>query len=222
MSETESDRRLRALLRDEAGDPSDTPDPEFDAQVEALLSGDLDEAEAQDLAGQLLDDPELAFQVRVAVEMQHAREEEEAAAAPAVTRSNAGSRWAWATAFAAAAALLVFVVARPPPLPPGGESPVRSGTFPLLAPTQPSATLPRDAFVLEWTGGPTGAVYELFVTTPSLQPVYQARELPAPRHTVPASALKPYPTGSRFVWRVVAVTDEGRRIHSTAFEAIVR
>lgn len=214
--------RLVALMRDEAGDPAawtaETAD--VDPRIALLLEGELASDEAQALAGRLIDDPELGLQTRVAAALMEARREEEMST-PVRTRESGGSRWPWAVGFAVAAAALVAVFVRPPTLDSTDDSGIRSGSFQALEPTKPSASLPRDGFALEWTGGPTSAVYDLFVTTAELVPVYQARELSQARKVVPAAALDGFKSGTKFLWRVVAVTRDGRRVHSTAFEVVL-
>ena len=42
------------------------------------------------------------------------------------------------------------------------------------------------------------------------------------KHTVPADALSELPAGTQLLWRVVAVTEQGRRVHSTTFEVVIR
>ncbi|MEM6990196.1 MAG: hypothetical protein AAF721_06860 [Myxococcota bacterium] len=212
-SETE---RLRALFRDEAW----TADRDAQVDAGALIRGELDQDDAVALAARALDEPDVAFAVRVAAAMDEARRE--ASAEVHGARPSSRPAWPWAVGLAVAAALLLFVFTRPPSLPELDDSTIRSGPVRAIEPTKPAAVLSRDAFVLEWSGGPPDATYDVFVTTAELQPVFQARELTERTLQVPATKLEAYPAGSKLLWRVVAVTREGRRVHSTAFEVEVK
>lgn len=216
--------RIRGLLRDEAGDPTawsrGATSDEADSRIDLLIRGELAPDEAEALAQRLIDEPELGLQARIAAALAQAQQEEDTFTVSTTPR-NAANRWPWALGFAVAAAALAVVLVRPPTLEPIDGSGIRSGVSRTLKPANGSAVLQRDAFVLEWTGGPPTAVYELFVTTAELKPVYQARNLLEAHTVVPPTALQEFDSGTNFLWRVVAVTEDGRRVHSTAFEVVL-
>lgn len=211
---------LRGAFRDERvvgeGEPS--------SSMEALLEGRLAAPEAEALAARVLDDPQLGLELRVRAAMRQARAElggDAAQIEPAANSSRYRSML-WSGLFAVAAAGLVLVVVRPPSFSNTGTPTLRGEPQAALEPTAPSATLPREAFTLEWTGGPDGATYDLYVTTAELEPVYSVFNLDQREHTLPVSALAEQLSGARLLWRVVAHTPTGRRIHSSAFEVVVR
>ncbi len=223
MTEPDADD-LRQLFRD---DPSLGRAADSDAH--GLVAGSLEEDDALALAASALDDPDLALELRVAAAMESARAEA-ASSAPApvldlgAQRARRTRMVVTALVAAAAAAvvfLAVFTASRPPPLEEVDDGAIRAGVDKRIVPTDGMKTLPRDAFELRWQGGPTDATYDLFITTSALAPVYQALELPEGAHRVSPDALAKLPAGTTLLWRVVAVTEQGRRLHSTAFEVTV-
>lgn len=213
--------RLRGLFRDEVSSVAAEPRPD----VEALLGGGLEPREARELAARTIDDPEIALEVRVAASMREALAEEGEQAPEVVPfrpRSNTSSRLVWAAVAAIAAGLLVFILVRPKSVERTEETTVRAGDANKILAAENTEALPSDAFDLQWSGGPATATYDLFVTTPELEPVYQALDLEEPKHRVPQGALFGHASGTRLLWRVVAVSPEGRKVHSGVFEVEVR
>jgi hypothetical protein len=82
--------------------------------------------------------------------------------------------------------------------------------------------LPRNAFVLEWTPGPAGTIYDVEVGTSDLRSVTRAYALTAPRFTVPAAALTDLPAGTEIVWRVQATLPDGRVVSSMTYLTSIR
>ena len=82
--------------------------------------------------------------------------------------------------------------------------------------------LPRDRFLLRWSGGPRGTVYELWVTTPELREIYREGKLESPEAQVPASALEGLPGGGDVLWRVEARLPDGGHAASPAFRTGVQ
>jgi hypothetical protein len=76
------------------------------------------------------------------------------------------------------------------------------------------APLARDAFVLEWTPGPPGTIYEIEVGTSDLRSLTRAFALTEPTYTVPATALADLPAGTVVAWRVQATLPDGRVVAS--------
>lgn len=137
---------------------------------------------------------------------------------------RAPSRWmqrrAVAGAVLAAAAAVFAVVAlrreEPPP-----ERTVREGPSLRIAALPGVEKLPRDQFLLRWSGGPEGTVYELWVTTPELRELYRAEKLAMPEARVPASVLEGLPSGGEVLWRVEARFPDGSHGESPAFRTRV-
>ncbi len=213
--------RLRGLFRDDVSNVVAEPG----SDVEALLGGELRPDEARALAARTIDDPALALEVRVAASMREALAEEGEQAptvVPLRPRSNPSSRLVWAAVAAIAAGLLVFFLVKPKTVEPTDDTTVRAGDAGKIQAVAGTKTLPIDAFELRWSGGPTTATYDLFITTPELEPVYQALDLEQPQHRVPQRALSEQTSGDRLLWRVVAISPEGRKVHSGAFEVEVQ
>lgn len=223
MTEPDADD-LRQLFRDA---PSLRSPETSDAH--ALIAGELDPQDALALSASVLDDPDAALEVRVAAAMEAARAEAASStSSPAfdlATHRARRTRVVVTALVAVAAAAVVFLAvstaSRPPPLEDVNDGAVRAGVDKRIRPAPEMTALPRSAFELRWQGGPAGATYDLFITTATLDPVYQALDLPEAKHRVPSEALAKLPAGTALLWRVVAVTEQGRRMHSTAFEVTV-
>lgn len=223
MTEPDADD-LRQLFRDEPPVGGST-----DADVHGLIAGSLGEDDASALASAVLDDPDLALEVRVAAAMETARREAESNEPASVVHLSAQrtrrTRVLVTAIVAAAAAAVVFLAvsnaSRPPPLEDVEDGAIRAGVDKRIRPADGIKALPRNAFKLQWRGGPPDATYDLFVTTAALAPVYQALELPGAKHRISPDALAEVLPGTTLLWRVVAVNEQGRRLHSTAFEVTV-
>ncbi len=221
MTEEHDDAEdLIALFRDAPATGIDQPEP----RIDALLEGTLSEDDARALAEQAIDDPDLALAIRVAAAMDEARRDAADTELANVVSMNPRQRTTRAVAIVAvaiAAAATVFLTMRPRPPAELDPDTVRTGVDKRIRPADGVERLPKRAFTLRWVGGPASATYDLFVTTTDLRVVYQALEQPRAEHTVPARALEGLASGTPLLWRVVAVTADGRKIHSTAFEVVV-
>jgi hypothetical protein len=145
------------------------------------------------------------------------------AAGRAPHRHRSVVAWAWGLPTAAAAALLVVLVA--PRLlrdaaPPAAFRDEGAASLASLVPS--GAALPRDAFVLSWSPGPPGSLYDVEVATSDVRTVASAEGLDAARYRVPAEALAHLPAGTRLLWRVEALLPDGTRIASPAFHVSLR
>lgn len=218
MSEVPDDViEMRERLRARPVGSSDDPVPP--ERLLQLLDGELPAETAQALADRVGRDPALALELRVAAEIR--RERDMAATETAPSRSRGW--YAWTAVAALAAALVVWWWTLPPSLEHPGTDEIRAGAVdPPIRSLQAGAGLPRAAFELRWEGGPPGATFDVFVTTPELVSIYQARDLVEPRLQVPLSALDGLPSGSLVLWRVTATTRDARSASSVAFEAIVQ
>jgi hypothetical protein len=74
--------------------------------------------------------------------------------------------------------------------------------------------LPRSDFVLRWTPGPDGTVYDIEVGTSDLRSLARAYALTEARYRVPDSALAGLPAGTEIAWRVQATLPDGRTVAS--------
>ena len=118
----------------------------------------------------------------------------------------------------AAAAVAVLALRRPQTVeaPPFREVPSESITA--LPGTE---HLPRDRFLLRWSGGPPGTRYSLWVATLELRELYSKPRLEVPEHLIPASALEAVPSGQEILWRVEARLPDDRHLSSPAFRTRV-
>ena len=194
-------------------------DPEL---IWEAVQGTLDPAHV----GRLLDHAnactacDRAFQL--AHELRRQLPEEEAGA---VVPIQAARRWmgrpVLAGAMLAAAAAVIAVVALRREEPPAGERVLRAGASQRIAALPGSERLPRDQFLLRWSAGPKGTVYDLWVTTPELREIYRAGRLNSPEARVPAAALEAVPRGGDVLWRVEARFPDGSHVESPAFRTRV-
>jgi hypothetical protein len=77
--------------------------------------------------------------------------------------------------------------------------------------------LPRTALRLRWSPGPEGSLYDVRVTTESLETVTAAQGLRDAELLVPESALFSLPAGSRLFWQVQVRLPDGERRDSRTF-----
>lgn len=226
--------RLHELMRDaplhDHGEDEDENEDTLSAQsaqIDALLLGDMSPSEAADFAQRLPDDPQLALAVRVAVSMRESIEIQAAQSeSPKTTaaKNNVVSlrTWAWVGLAAAVAAAAVLWLNRGPRLQTTHDEQIRATDAPSVRSTVNLTSLPRDAFILTWNGGPLESTYDVYVTTDDLVPIDHALDLSVPRHQVPRSLLVDRPLGTRVLWRVVARSPDGRELASPTFEVTLQ
>lgn len=77
--------------------------------------------------------------------------------------------------------------------------------------------LPRNDFVLRWTAGPEGTLYDVIVTSETMEILARGSELDEPEFKVPEAALGAVESGSRVFWQVNARLPDGRQMESEAF-----
>lgn len=149
-------------------------------------------------------------------------------AGTAATDQGAGRGW---VVLATAAAAALIVVWRPRfqdggrPQPAGApvEPVVRAIRYGVIEATPSAVALPRTAFVLRWRGGPADARYDVQVDTVSGERrVATGLDLALRAFTVPVEKLADVPSQATLVWRVTAVTADGRRVDSPGFEIRVQ
>ena len=115
---------------------------------------------------------------------------------------------------AAAAAVAAVVVLRKEE--PPAQRVLREASSQSIVPLPGDDHLPRDRFLLRWSGGGRGTIYELWVTTPELREIYREGKLETPEARVPASALEGLPRGGAVLWRVEARLPDGGHVESPA------
>lgn len=191
------------------------PEPE---RIWAALRGDLPAPERRDLVLHTARCPACAEDFRLAADLL----EEAGERMPEVRDEPVPIRTRWLSGLAAAAAVLVAVglvwrLGEAPPQPvhrTGEEALVHS----LLEPGQ---ALPRDHFLLRWSG-PEGARYTVSVTTyPDLELVVRAHSLEATELLIAAKDLAPLAPGARLLWQVEAVLPDGTRLDAPAFDVLL-
>ena len=79
------------------------------------------------------------------------------------------------------------------------------------------ASLSRDAFELQWSGGPPGTRYDVAVTTPAAEIVDAPQGLERPLHRVDPGRLSRFPPGAELKWMVTAHLPDGQVIQSDSF-----
>ena len=194
-------------LAESARPTDDCPPPE---RIWHAVRGDLSPAETRTVIGHTAVCASCAEAWRLARSM-----EPPAEAAPAAP-GRGRQRWA------AAAAALLLAAGLSWQLLDRGPGPIERGEPPEIESLVPEgASLPRRAFLLEWSPGPEGARYDLLVTTPELEVVVRWRRLEEPRYRVPAAKLRGLGDGAELLWRVEMVLPDGRHVASPAFRVRV-
>ena len=118
----------------------------------------------------------------------------------------------------AAVALVVFAVLLIEPL--GEIDPAPFRQPPPLAidsPLERGAVLDRQAFVLRWSGAPSGTLYTLVVATRDLDVLHRAEEIEQDSYRVPADRFAGLAPGTTILWRVEAVLPDARHVSSPTF-----
>jgi hypothetical protein len=82
--------------------------------------------------------------------------------------------------------------------------------------------LPRDGFLLRWTSGPEGSIYDVLVTDERMNTLARGLGLDEAEYFVPETALADLRPNDRVLWQVSARLPDGRRIESPTFIAVLR
>jgi hypothetical protein len=131
---------------------------------------------------------------------------------------QAAPAWRFGLAAAAVLVLAVGLATLFPPGPSRDDAGWRSGPTAQIRSLVPETTpLARAEFLLRWSGGPEGAVYDVHLTTESFSPVAVAEGLENPEWRVPEERLAEIAGGTRLLWRVDALLPDGRRARSATF-----
>ncbi len=204
---SELERLRRAFVHcPDAGSAHDLPKAE---RIWDAVQGKVGPEEIAALADMTLTQPEIAREWRLARELSQAR------SGPRVV-----SIWRRRMAPVLAAAA-VFVMALVPLLwhQVTNHDPVYRGVDvrELRSELSEGGGLSRDDCILRWTDLGDDAVYSVTVMTADLEALVQAEGLKRPEVRVPAQALAAIGEGDRILWRVEAVSPDGRTLSSKTF-----
>jgi len=194
-----------------------------DEEIWAASRGELPVERTSDLLAHSMECPSCArsFQMAAALAEEAGIAEADGERIGEHHRPNPAGRW-WLMGLAAAALLTIVIL---PPVLRRGTSPPMDGGFREPEGTsirsQLDETVPvsRAHFVLRWSGGPEGTLYDVEVATEDLQVVYHAGELAGTEHQVPEAALAGIPAGATLLWRVDAVLPDASHASSVVFRA---
>ena len=208
----DADDRLRNAFQSLGADsPVDCPEEDVE-RVWRAVSGDLPVDERRDVVDRMASQPAVADAWRVALELRRAQQD----GVPLLPGRTPRS---WAPAWIGLAALLVMAVGVG--LVQFSRSPVdtfrEAGRYVVESLVTSDATLPRDAFVLRWKGGPDGSRYQVRVTTEDLRVLTTATELTSPELKVPPELLADLAPGARVLWQVVVALPGGETVSSQTF-----
>jgi hypothetical protein len=214
-----SDDRLRGALAEiaeAAGEGRDCPQAD---RLWLSARRELDPAENEAVLLHLARCPACSLAWRVAQDM--GPRSAGATVGPVETRSRNRLWIALAAAAVLVVALGLGIVFRPGP---AGEAGTvyrtQEGAW-LVSSLEEDAALPRRHFVLRWAAGPEGTLYDVLVTSETLEPLAEGVSLEAAELVVPAESLEGLAPGSRVLWQVLARLPDGRTVESEAFTARV-
>ncbi|MHA7634820.1 hypothetical protein [Corallococcus sp. M7] len=87
---------------------------------------------------------------------------------------------------------------------------IRGGASGAIASQVPEATaLPREQFVLRWSGVPQAVSWSVQVSSEDLKVFHRAERLESREYTVPPEVLAELPSGARVLWQVEARLPDG-------------
>ncbi|RKG63665.1 hypothetical protein D7V80_29735 [Corallococcus sp. CA054B] len=87
---------------------------------------------------------------------------------------------------------------------------IRGGAAEAITSSVPEATaLPRERFVLRWSGVPQAVSWSVQVSSEDLKVFHRAERLGAREYTVPVDVLAELPSGARVLWQVEARLPDG-------------
>jgi hypothetical protein len=80
-----------------------------------------------------------------------------------------------------------------------------------------ATALPRDRFMLRWTPGPRGTIYDIEVATTDLRLLSRQMALTSTEYLVSAEALAGVAAKETIAWRIHATLPDGRVVNSMTF-----
>jgi hypothetical protein len=205
-----SDEELRKAFQSLGETSHEEPSAADLDTVWRAVAGELPAGERRALVDRMARDPALAESWRAARDLQ--REAPGGASTPV---------WRSIPSWMAAAAVLLVAVSIGVMFrlfaPPVDDTFRNSDPFVVNSLVPSDATLPRDAFRLRWTPGPTGSRYQLRVTTEDLKVLTSVPDLAASEFVVASDVLSTLTPGSRVFWQVDVVLPEGGTVSSPTF-----
>ncbi|MCY1040742.1 hypothetical protein OV208_05350 [Corallococcus sp. bb12-1] len=213
--------RLRTALRDDDAAPGEPVDADL---IWRAVTKELPAEERRAVIERVAADPAWAQAWRLALEMSRAAAKVEAPAKvlsltdhKARGKRSWGGRPMWAAMAAVWVVLVgVVVVLRQQQ----GKDPerIRGGEVEAITSTVPEATaLPRDGFVLRWSGVPQATQWSVQVSSEDLKLFHRAERLAQREYTVPAPVLAELSSGARVLWQVEARLPDGSIRRSSTF-----
>jgi len=202
---------MREALRSAASRARPTRECPAPDRFWAALRRELPSSQVRDLVDHTVTCPSCAQAWRLAREVAEGL-------GPATERQRERTRWTWG-ALAAVATLLIAVAIPLFRMALGPGTPAYRDTEDAAVRSllDEAVPLPPDRCVLRWTRGPSGCRYDIQVTTEALVPVARAEALASPEFKVQASALIGLPPGTRLLWRVETILEDGTRVSSVTF-----
>lgn len=209
---TERGEELAALFQRTAprGQGVNCPEPE---RLWAAISGELSVEELRGVVDHSAQCGECSEALRVARELK-------LATAPADTTSlkrwSPNPKWLVGLALAAGVAGLVVVNAKQNQTLPGAVA-ERGGEEPSVHSALPQAPQSRKALVLRWVPYPHARRYNVTLATTDLHVLLERAGVESTELAIPAETLSTVSPGTRLVWRVEAMLENGRTVESAAF-----
>jgi hypothetical protein len=200
-----------------------------DEEIWAASRGELPEERRSDLLGHSIGCPACAESFRMAAALGEEAGLGAGAAAGAAApvegpRAGRGRARFWLLGLAAAA--VVVIASLVPVLRRTGSPPAdefrEPGAKAIRSELDESVPLPRDRFVLRWSGAPQGALYTVEVATEDLTVIDRAEELGEAEHRVDPERLVALASGTALLWRVDAILPDASRVSSPVFRVTLR
>ena len=214
MTDDRSDARLgeafRALAETSRSEVSD----ELRERIWLAVSGELPATERRELVDRTASDEGCAEAWRVANELWQGLQALQGGTVAPASAPRWKSPW-----LAAAAALLVSTAVGVVWLlnGPSGDEFRAAPDYVVESLVPADMPLPREAFRLRWTPGPTGSRYQIRVTTDDLQLLAMPVDLTAAETVLDPAVLANVPAGATVLWQVDVLLPTGQRITSPTF-----
>jgi hypothetical protein len=199
---------------------SDTSRPRDDCpdadRIWRAVAGEVPLDERLALIDHTVDCPTCAEAWRLAMELgARAPTASDERFAPALWLRRPEVRWAAAAVLVIGLGVVLVLRTSSPPPDPVLRDPGVGGIQSVI---ESGSSLPRENAWLRWTGGPTGARYDLTVTTADLDVLVFVTGLEHPEYRIPPDRLSGLAPGARVLWRVVARAPSGGTTASPTFE----
>ncbi len=135
--------------------------------------------------------------------------------APPIVPSPSFGRWGVGVSAAALAAVASLLLVGPP----AGEAPGSDAPAveePIVSRLDAARPLPRQRFVLRWSG-PEEARYRIRVATQDMRPLVTSLEIRTREYRINPQVLEGVAPGAVIVWQVTALMPDGREVLSPHF-----